>query len=87
MIDTWQLEIPEDGDFFDLGVWVSDSVAIDTETPPILSLPYSDAIREYAVHVPRTGITGTAAVKYIGVAPIRKFPYEEVGPLAEIFIP
>jgi len=82
LIDVYQLETPQEGDFFDLGVWVSDSVWIDTETPPILTIPWSRDIRNYAVHVPRTPTT-----KFIAVAPIRRFPYEEIGTLAEIFVP
>ena len=81
-IDSWQFETPEEGDFFDLGVWTSDSLEIDTEAPPVLTLPWSCDIRNYAVHVPRKETT-----KFIAIAPIRKFPYEEIGKLAEIFIP
>lgn len=81
-IDNYQFRPTREGDWFDLGIWTSESILIDTEAPPILIVPYSRDIRNYAVHVPRGETT-----KFIAVAPIRRFPYEEVGMLAEIDIP
>jgi len=81
-VETFQLEPPQEGDFFDLGIWTGDSVVIDTEAPPVLAIPCSCDIRDYAVHVPRTPTT-----KFIAVAPIRRFPFEEIGAMTAIFIP
>ncbi len=81
-IHTFQFHATEEGDFFDLGVWISDSLRFDTEQQPLLTIPYASGTTRYDVHVPRQENT-----RYVAVAPIRKFPYEEIGAFSVISVP
>ena len=81
-INACQFQPTQDGDWFDLGVWISDSARIDTDERPLLTIPYTSETTNYDVHVPRQETT-----RYIGIAPIRRFPYEEIGALSVIFVP
>lgn len=81
-IAAYQFRPTQENDYFDLGVWISDSARIDTSERPVLTIPYASETRNYDVHVPRREST-----RYVAVAPIRKYPYEEVGSLAILFIP
>lgn len=82
LIEANQFRSTREDDYFDLGVWISDSIWIDTDEQPVLTIPYASDTSDYNVHVPRRETT-----RYIGIAPIRRFPYEEVGALSVIFIP
>ena len=82
LITLFPFQPVEKEDFFDLGVWRSDSFLIDTNEPPLLTITYRRDQSDYFLHVPRE--SGT---KFLAVAPIRKFPIEEIGILTQVFIP
>lgn len=81
-IGAYQFQATEEGDWFDLAVWISDSLRFDMNENPVLTIPYASDTTNYDVHVPHRETT-----RYIAVAPIRKFPYEEIGALSVIHIP
>ena len=82
LIEIFQFQPMEEEDFFDLGIWRSDSFLIDTNEPPLLTIPFRSDQSDYFIHVPREPNT-----KFLGIAPIRKFPMAEIGILTQIFIP
>jgi hypothetical protein len=82
LVSLFQFQAMEEEDYFDLGVWRSDSFLIDTNEPPLLTLTYRRDQSGYVLHVPRGPDT-----KFLAVAPIRKFPMEEIGILTQVFIP
>jgi len=82
LVHLFQFQTVEEEDFFDLGIWRSDSFLIDTNEPPLITLTYQRGQHDYFIHVPRGANT-----KFLAVAPIRKFPTEEIGILTQVFIP
>lgn len=81
-VELFAFRPTEEEDFFDLGIWASDSFAVDTDLPPLLTLTYTRDRNDYFVHVPREQTT-----KFLAVAPIRRFPFVEIGTVTQIFIP
>ena len=82
LIQVFELKPTEiDAEFVDLGVWTSESAWVDTTKPPLLTLPYSQDVKNYSVHVPYSSET-----RFIAVAPIRKYPREEIGKLVELYV-
>ena len=87
LVTTFQFQPTEqesgsDEYFFDLGVWLSESPVIDVQTLPNLTVPYMPDRKDYAV-----AASLTAGTKFVAVAPIRKFPWNQVGELSLLWVP